>query len=51
MGRLAGVLGMGDPSAMPDENTSAEDYIAEQYEAAEKLLALRQHPQGQRRAR
>jgi hypothetical protein len=33
-------MGMGDPSAMPDENTSAEDYIAEQYEAAESLIGI-----------
>ncbi len=33
-------MGMGDPSAMPDANTSAEDYIAEQYEAAESLIGI-----------
>jgi hypothetical protein len=33
-------MGMGDPSAMPDENTSAEDYIAQQYEAAESLIGI-----------
>jgi hypothetical protein len=33
-------MGMGDPSAMPDADTSAEDYIAEQYEAAESLIGI-----------
>src|SRR5215211_4662619 len=33
-------MGMGDPSAMPDANTSAEDYIAEQYKAAESLIGI-----------
>ncbi len=33
-------MGMGDPSATPDANTSAEDYIAEQYEAAESLIGI-----------
>jgi hypothetical protein len=33
-------MGMGDPSAMPDSNTSAEDYIAEQYQAAEALIGI-----------
>jgi hypothetical protein len=33
-------MGMGDPSAMPDADTSSEDYIAEQYEAAESLIGI-----------
>ncbi|MCC2627245.1 MAG: hypothetical protein K0S14_895, partial [Thermomicrobiales bacterium] len=33
-------MGMGDPAAMPDEDTSAEEYIAEQYEAAESLIGI-----------
>jgi hypothetical protein len=33
-------MGMGDPSAMPDADTSAEDYIAEQYQAAESLIGI-----------
>jgi len=33
-------MGMGDPSATPDENTSTEDYIAQQYEAAESLIGI-----------
>ena len=33
-------MGMGDPSATPDANTSAEDYIAQQYEAAESLIGI-----------
>jgi hypothetical protein len=33
-------MGMGDPSAMPDADTSAEDYIAEQYAAAESLIGI-----------
>ena len=33
-------MGMGDPTATPDANTSAEDYIAEQYEAAESLIGI-----------
>jgi hypothetical protein len=33
-------MGMGDPSAMPDSSTSAEDYIAEQYEVAESLIGI-----------
>jgi hypothetical protein len=33
-------MGMGDPSAAPDENTSTEDYIAQQYEAAESLIGI-----------
>jgi hypothetical protein len=33
-------MGMGDPSAMPDEDTSAEEYIAQQYEAAESLIGI-----------
>src|SRR5215212_3751034 len=33
-------MGMGDPSAMPDANTSAEDYIAQQYQAAESLIGI-----------
>jgi len=33
-------MGMGDPSAMPDENTSAEDWIAEQYKSAESLIGI-----------
>jgi hypothetical protein len=33
-------MGMGDPSAMPDANTSSEDYVAEQYKAAESLIGI-----------
>ena len=33
-------MGMGDPSATPDADASAEDYIAEQYEAAESLIGI-----------
>ncbi|HEX2173739.1 MAG TPA: DUF3352 domain-containing protein, partial [Dehalococcoidia bacterium] len=33
-------MGMGDPSAMPDADTSVEDYVAEQYEAAESLIGI-----------
>ena len=33
-------MGMGDPSATPDANTSTEDYIAQQYEAAESLIGI-----------
>jgi hypothetical protein len=33
-------MGMGDPSPTPDANTSAEDYIAQQYEAAESLIGI-----------
>jgi len=33
-------MGMGDPTAMPDDDTSAEEYIAEQYEAAESLIGI-----------
>ena len=33
-------MGMGDPSAMPDANTSSEDYVAEQYRAAESLIGI-----------
>jgi hypothetical protein len=33
-------MGMGDPTAMPDADTSAEDYIAEQYQAAESLIGI-----------
>jgi hypothetical protein len=33
-------MGMGDPSAMPDASTAAEDYIAEQYKAAESLIGI-----------
>src|SRR5215211_2114708 len=31
-------MGMGGPTATPDPNTSAEEYIAQQYEAAESLI-------------
>jgi hypothetical protein len=33
-------MGMGDAIATPDANTSAEDYIAEQFEAAESLIGI-----------
>ena len=33
-------MGMGDPSAAPDPDTSMEDYIAEQYAAAESLIGI-----------
>jgi hypothetical protein len=33
-------MGMGDPSAMPDADTSADDYIAEQFAAAESLIGI-----------
>jgi hypothetical protein len=33
-------MGMGGPTATPDPNTSAEDYIAQQYEAAESLIGI-----------
>ena len=33
-------MGMGDPSAMPDADTPADDWIAEQYESAESLIGI-----------
>jgi len=33
-------MGMGGPAATPAPNTSAEDYIAEQYKAAESLIGI-----------
>src|ERR687890_533946 len=33
-------MGMGNPTATPDPNTSAEDYIAQQYQAAESLIGI-----------
>src|SRR5215212_7749940 len=33
-------MGMGGPTATPDPNTSAEEYIAQQYEAAESLIGI-----------
>jgi len=33
-------MGMGDATATPDPNTSVEDYVAEQYEAAEALIGI-----------
>jgi hypothetical protein len=33
-------MGMGDPSAAPDPGTSVEDYVAEQYAAAESLIGI-----------
>ena len=33
-------MGMGNPSATPDANTSTEDYIAKQYKAAESLIGI-----------
>src|SRR5215210_6524064 len=33
-------MGMGDPAATPDPNASLDDYIAEQYEAAESLIGI-----------
>ena len=33
-------MGMGNPTATPDPNTSADDYIAQQYQAAESLIGI-----------
>ena len=33
-------MGMGDPTAAPDPDVSVEDYIAEQYAAAESLIGI-----------
>lgn len=33
-------MGMGNPTATPDPNASAEDYIAEQYRSAESLIGI-----------
>ena len=33
-------MGMGNPDATPDANTSTEDYIAQQYKAAESLIGI-----------
>ena len=33
-------MGMGNPDATPDPNTSSKDYIAQQYKAAESLIGI-----------
>ena len=33
-------MGMGDPTAAPDPDVSVEDYVAEQYAAAESLIGI-----------